>query len=58
MSQWKTTKDGVMLDISAPDDAVCNDCENFDPMEGVCMLDWTAQHPLTVACESFEEVEL
>jgi hypothetical protein len=47
-----------MIDVSAPDDAVCNDCENFDPMEGVCMLDWTAQHPLTVACELFEEVEL
>lgn len=45
------------IDVSAPDDAVCNDCVNFDCMEGVCMLDWTAQHPLTLACELFEEYE-
>ena len=47
-----------MIDISAPDDKCCDDCENFNVMEGVCMLDWTEQHPLMPACDSFEEVEL
>jgi len=44
----------VVIDISVPDDRVCNDCINYDISECVCMLDWTMQHPLTPACESFE----
>lgn len=32
-----------MIDISAPDDLVCNDCANYDTSECVCMLDWTIQ---------------
>ena len=46
-----------MIDISAPDDRVCNDCINYDISECVCMLDWTMQHPCTPACEAFEEDE-
>lgn len=46
-----------MIDISAPDDRVCNDCAYYDISECVCMLDGTTQHPKTLACESFEEDE-
>ena len=55
MKQWKLGRDvAVVLDISAPDDRVCNDCANYDPSECVCMLDWTTQHPLTIACELYD----
>ena len=47
----------VVIDISAPDDAVCSDCENYNGEEGVCMLDWIPNSPFIPACEHFEPKE-
>lgn len=47
----------VVIDISAPDDAACIDCENYNSSEGVCMLDWIPNTPFMPACEHFEPKE-
>lgn len=46
-----------MLDFSPPDDAVCNDCVNYDMATCECMLDGILENPLNVACISFEPDE-
>lgn len=48
----------VVIDISAPDDAACIDCENYNSGEGVCMLDWIPNTPFMPACEHFEPKEV
>lgn len=33
---------------------VCNDCEQYDMAECVCVRDGVMKHPMTPACEGFE----
>lgn len=47
----------MSIEIGAPDNAVCNDCENYDAMEGCCILDGAPQYPSQMACDFFEEAE-